>query len=148
MDFAHHAKHVISDNADYRAALDEFRRPTAQGFDQFLLIHLRFYQFTKAAFAHLKHDWTVFRSVTDAPIFAHCDDDEAEPDKWARFVSQLGFQPVPDADIPAADGRSRRFFVSIKDFHGNAREDKHSNHRQFQDGPVEPTVPLPDAGVL
>lgn len=124
MSFAHHQRYTLADNEQYRCTLDEFRRPSEapSGFDQFLLIHLSFYEFSKAALARALHEWSVFRSACHAPLFAYCDDGDEDPDKWERFVRLLGFQHVPDTNVPDQDGRSRRVFVSLKDDCAHGRQ--------------------------
>jgi hypothetical protein len=126
MNFAHHAHHTISETDQFRATMDEFRRPadSPTGFDQFLLVHLKFHEFTKSALAQFLHGWSLFRSATDAPLFAFCDDGDSDHSKWERFVGLLGFKHVPDTVVPDQDGRSRRVFVSLKDFaHGRQATD-------------------------
>lgn len=122
--FAHHERYTACDNDKFRCTLDEFRRPSdhPSGFDQFLLIHLSFYEFSKAALARLLTEWHALRSAIDAPLFAYCDDGDSDHDKWERFVGLLGFQHVPDATIPDQDGRSRRVFVSLKDDCAHGRQ--------------------------
>lgn len=144
--FAFHARHTVADNEYYRVVLDELRRPSTQpsGFDQLLVAHIVFHNFSKQALQRLLDEWAVFRSVIAAPLFAYCQDGDENPEKWARFMRLLDFKEVPDATLPASDGSSRRVFVSHKDSHAReANSDDLQHHESLgaTDSISDPGIP-------
>jgi hypothetical protein len=91
-----------------------------------MLMHLRFKRWDKASFARLLQDWRIFRKCTCAPLFAHAEYDD---DKWARFVTHLGFKPV--TNFQGADGLKRRVFISLPEEHYASRN--HTEQRPHHD---------------
>lgn len=94
---------------DYWFDLDEYRR----GQDTLLLAHLRFDCFTPSILKRVLQQWSSFRKCVTAPVFAL---GEVDDEKWARFVSLLGFRF--SQQVTCANGETRRLYVHLKD--GNA----------------------------
>jgi hypothetical protein len=104
-DFKLHTTHEVSDSTAYRAVLDEYRHPDGR---QALVGHITFREFTLSHLKQLLQDWSMFRQCVTAPIFAYGGEDD---EKWERFVSLLGFQPL--STFLDTQGRSRRLFISL-----------------------------------
>jgi hypothetical protein len=100
------ARHDIVRKPEYVAEIDEYRLPNGK---QLLLGHLRFHAFNKTTFKQLLKEWSVVRSLTEAPIFVYAM--EGDPIKFEKFISWLGFKPT-DVFAPADTGEMRRVFIS------------------------------------
>jgi hypothetical protein len=73
-----------------------------------LVMHIDVHQFKPSVMKRMIHEFTTFRSCTDAPLFAI----EPSPDDamWHRFVSRMGFRF--SSRVECTDGLSRRCYVS------------------------------------
>jgi hypothetical protein len=100
--------HRVITTDDYWCDIDEYRR----GQEVFLLGHIRFNNFTPSALKRLLAQWRVFRQCVTAPVFAL---GEVDDEKWARFVSLLGFRFL--RKVNCINGASRRLFIHIVDGH-------------------------------
>jgi hypothetical protein len=109
-DFSYICTHHVQRTEDYWCCIDEYRR----GQDVFLLGHIRFYRFSPSALKSLLANWRVFRQCVTAPIFAL---GEVDDEKWARFVSLLGFRFLRRVDC--INGESRRLFLHLVDGHAS-----------------------------
>src|SRR4051812_4835177 len=113
---------VIS-HPEYTVVLDDF--VGSDGGDQMCLMHIDVdtKKFTPSVMKRMLDEWSVFRSVTDAPLYGI--EDIPDDHKWERFVSLLGFQNT-NSRVDCSDGQSRRLFVSLppKDFKNN----EHAKH--------------------
>lgn len=124
------SQHRALTTEDYWFDIDVFRR----GQDTLLLAHLRFASFSPSIFRRVKHEWQAFRQCVAAPVFAL---GEVDDDKWARFVTHLGFRF--SRQVICNNGESRRLFVHVqpgcepqfKD--GDAQHD-HDRFPQYLDG--------------
>lgn len=86
----------------YAIHLDEHKR----GQDTFLLLHLRFTQWTPQVFKRFIAHWWLLRSCVTAPLFAL---GEVDDDKWERFVTRFGFKYL--RTVKCENGETRRLFI-------------------------------------
>lgn len=103
-DFEYARTHRALTTDAYWFDLDEYRR----GQDTFLLAHLRFDKWTPSVFKRVLKEWIAFRQCVTAPVFAL---GEVDDDKWARFVSRLGFRF--HQQVNCINGTSRRLFIHL-----------------------------------
>jgi hypothetical protein len=101
-DFEFVCSHRALTSDHYWFDLDEYRR----GQDTFLLAHLRFDRFTPSIMRRVLREWSVFRKCVTAPLFAL---GEVDDEKWARFVSLLGFRF--HQQVHCINGATRRLFI-------------------------------------
>jgi hypothetical protein len=104
-DFEFITRHSILDYPEYWFELDEYRRPNGE---QFLLVHLRVAKLSPSVLKRIDHEWSVFRTLVTAPLFAIA---ETQDKKWERFVARLGFKP--HCDVICNNGVPRRMFISL-----------------------------------
>jgi hypothetical protein len=119
MAFEFYAEHDLSKWPEYHAVLHELRDKHG---NQMLTIHMNVdpLRFSKGVMERMRHEFSVLRSVTDAPIFAI--EDHPDDKKWERYVSHMGFEF--SSRVECTDGRSRRCFVSYK----NKKNNEHVKH--------------------
>lgn len=109
-DFAFVCSHRALTTDHYWFDLDEYRR----GQEAFLLAHLRFDRFTPSIMKTVMRQWALFRQCVKAPVFAL---GEVDDEKWARFVSLLGFRYLRHVDC--INGASRRLYLHLVDGHAS-----------------------------
>jgi hypothetical protein len=100
--FARHAVHDALTDADYCFEIDEYRR----GPDQMLLAHLRVFRWSPSVLKSLLKHWAQLRQCVKAPLFAS---GEVDDDKWRRFVTLLGFEPLEH--VKCENGETRLLFI-------------------------------------
>jgi hypothetical protein len=103
-DFEFVCTHRILTTEYFWFDLEEYKR----GQDTFLLVHLRFSKWSPQAFKQTRKVWTAFRQCVTAPIFAL---GETDDEKWARFVSLLGFRF--HTQVNCLNGCTRRLFIHV-----------------------------------
>jgi hypothetical protein len=101
-DFEFIERHRALTDNDYWFEIDEYVR----GGDQLLLAHIRVARWSPSVCKRIDKQWAIFRQCVTAPLFA-CG--ELDDDKWARFVSRLGFEPFQI--VTCLDGEQRRLFI-------------------------------------
>lgn len=127
MKFIFNERYIIADHPEYFACMDEYRRGADE---QLLVMHLDVdsLRFTPSCMKRLLTEWNALRACTDAPLFAF--EDQPNDDKWAHFVSLLGFEYSSSVDWH--DGHKRRVFVSTKHI-SHEQEDKHEHGSELSD---------------
>lgn len=76
-------RHEARSTPDYLFEIDEW--------DEGLVVHFEFRNFTPTTLRRAHQEWDVFRSVVTAPLFAI--GPSHEDDKWRRFITRFGFKP-------------------------------------------------------
>lgn len=94
-DIAFRKRLKVLQREHYLFEIDEY----GCGEQQMLLAHLRVSKFSPAIMKSILRDWRMFREKVSAPIFVAPHDETGQPvdlKKWERFVSLLGFKPLPN----------------------------------------------------
>jgi hypothetical protein len=104
-DFEFIKRYTVIDYPEYWIELDEYRTP--QG-EQFMLVHTRFAEFSKALLKRFEHEWRTLRACV--PGFLFCIG-EVDDDKFERFVARQGFKFF--RNVVCTNGIARRLFISI-----------------------------------
>lgn len=78
---------------------------------QMIFTHLRFHKWSAGAFRHFLRVFDTFRASVDCPLYAFSED---QSNKFTRFVTKLGYRPLPNT-IECGNGERRTLFVSHKE---------------------------------
>lgn len=111
MGFEFIKRYVVCHNQHFLAEIDEYR----DGDQQFLLFHIVFSNFSPAALKSADEEWSRFRSVVKAPIFAMRSTGTEK--KFARFCARFGFKPT-NFHLPTNNGVIRKLYISTVHPHG------------------------------
>jgi hypothetical protein len=95
---------VVEDCTEYTATIEVFEIDEAK----LPFLHLEFKVWSPSSYKKLLDHWLVLRDCIKGPLFALSNDKDDE--KWAKFVSRLGFTYFKNVDCP--DGINRRCFIS------------------------------------
>jgi ribosomal protein S18 acetylase RimI-like enzyme len=98
------SSYTVEDCPEYLAKIDIFEIEGAR----LPFLHLEFKIWSPSSFKKLIDHWHVLRYCVRGPLFALSNDKDDE--KWAKFVSRLGFTYLKHVDCP--DGINRRCFIS------------------------------------
>jgi hypothetical protein len=104
-DFVFVQRHRALFTDDYWCEIDEYRRASGE---QFLLAHLRVARWAPSVLKRFHREWSLFRTVVTAPIFAYAGEDAG--DKWVKFVTRFGFRPLHQT-INCNNGAQRPIFI-------------------------------------
>lgn len=99
------ARHECLKTDDYLCELDEYRDA---GGKQFLLAHIRVFNWAPSVCKKLVREWKLFRTICTAPIYG-CP--QVDDERWAKFVALLGFRPL--THVLCNDGAERPLFIHI-----------------------------------
>lgn len=103
MSFEFVRRHNVRRTDDYWFEIDEYE--SASG-EQFLLVHLRFFNWSVAVLKQVIREFRLFRKHVHAPLFA-CP--PAIDAKWFKFVSKMGYRF--QQNIICDDGETRPLFI-------------------------------------
>lgn len=101
-DFEFVQRHDVRRTEDYWFEIDEYRR----GEDQFLLVHLQFFNWSPTVCRRVIREFKIFREHCKAPLFACTERPDA---KWFKFISMMGYQF--QQNIECRDGAIRPLFI-------------------------------------
>lgn len=112
MGFEFKAKHCVRDTEHYRCEIDEFVNELGQRFFQ---AHVDFIKFTPAIAKQFFREFEHFRQQCPIPLWAL---GAVDDDKWAKFVSRLGFHF--QMNVVCNNGAHRRLFYCPPPGNSNA----------------------------
>lgn len=96
-------RHDVLRTDDYWFEIDEYKRASGE---QFLLVHLQFFNWSPSVFKRLLRDWRVFRQHVTAPLFACPRDADA---KLFKFVTRTGWHF--QQNVVCNNGETRPLFI-------------------------------------
>jgi hypothetical protein len=99
------ARHPARMTDDFWFELDEYRREPDGA--QLMLAHIRVHHWSKEVFKQIFKEWKVFRECVKCPLYAV---PETADDKWAKFVTALGFKPLI-SEIVCENGDKRPIYI-------------------------------------
>ena len=97
-------------SAAFTFAIDEYNNEGVQ----MIFTHLTFHTWSATALKEFTRVFSTFRKAVSCPLYAFGED---ATDKFSRFVTRLGFVPLPNR-IVCGNGEQRTLFVSYKDTFG------------------------------
>jgi hypothetical protein len=97
------ARHIGRSTPDFIFEIDEYRNESGE---ERLVAHINVLRWSPAVFKRIKREWSLYRQVLTAPLYASPMDDSP---RWQRFVTCLGF--VPLTTVKCNDGLIRPMYI-------------------------------------